>query len=155
AAIPQLNADGLAKPMSTTAAVGWSTLDGSLPATYEFVREVLAQLAEITAGPYIHIGGDEAKVTDHDDYVAMVQEFAKIAAATGKTAMGWNEYAAGELPQGSVIQYWFGDLTPVVKQAETGGSPVIMSPAANTYLDQKYSPESPVGLEWVEGGPFT
>ncbi|BCW57569.1 beta-N-acetylhexosaminidase [Arthrobacter sp. StoSoilB20] len=155
AAIPQLNADGLAKPMSTTAAVGWSTLDGSLPATYEFVREVLAQLAAITAGPYIHIGGDEAKVTDHDDYVAMVQEFAKIAAATGKTAMGWNEYAAGELPQGSVIQYWFGDLTPVVKQAETGGSPVIMSPAANTYLDQKYSPESPVGLEWVEGGPFT
>jgi hexosaminidase len=155
AAIPQLNADGLAKPMSTTPAVGWSTLDGSLPATYEFVREVLGQLAAMTVGPYIHIGGDEAKVTDHDDYVAMVQEFAKIAANTGKTVVGWNEYAAGELPQGSVIQYWFGDLAPVVKQAEAAGSPVIMSPAANTYLDQKYSPESPIGLEWVEGGPFT
>ena len=30
-----------------------------------------------------------------------------------------------------------------------------MSPAANTYLDQKYASDSPVGLEWVEGGPFT
>ena len=155
AAIPQLNPDGVAKTMSTTSAVGWSTLDESLPATYEFVREVLGQLAAITVGPYLHIGGDEALVTGHENYVTMVQEFANIAAGTGKTVVGWNEYAAGALPQGAVIQYWFGDLAPVVKQAEIGGSPVIMSPAANTYLDQKYAPDSPIGLEWVEGGPFT
>ncbi|MFK0042290.1 beta-N-acetylhexosaminidase [Paenarthrobacter sp. NPDC090517] len=155
AAIPQLSADGQAKPMSTTADVGWSTLSADLPATYEFVREVLGQLASITAGPYLHIGGDEALVTGHENYVTMVQEFANIAARTGKTVVGWNEYAAGELPQGAVIQYWHGDLAPVVQQAETGGSPVIMSPAANTYLDQKYAPDSPIGLEWVEGGPFT
>ncbi len=60
AAIPQLNPDGQAKPMSTTAEVGWSTLSSDLPATYEFVREVLGQLAAITVGPYLHIGGDEA-----------------------------------------------------------------------------------------------
>ena len=155
AAIPQLNADGVAKSMSTTPAVGWSTLDESLPATYEFVREVLTQLAAITVGPYLHIGGDEALVTGHENYVAMVQEFARIAAGTGKTVVGWNEYAAAELPPGSVIQYWFGDLAPVLKHAEKDGSTVIMSPAANTYLDQKYAPDSPVGLEWVEGGPFT
>ncbi|MCD4851968.1 beta-N-acetylhexosaminidase [Arthrobacter sp. AK01] len=155
AAIPQLNPDGAAKPMSTTAEVGWSTLTADLPATYEFVREVLGQLAAITAGPYLHIGGDEAKVTDHDDYVAMVQQFVRIGAETGKTVVGWNEFAAVELPEGAVIQYWHGDFAPVVRQAEQAGSQVIMSPAANTYLDQKYASDSPIGLEWVEGGPFT
>ncbi|MFJ5958453.1 beta-N-acetylhexosaminidase [Paenarthrobacter sp. NPDC092416] len=155
AAIPQLNPDGQAKPMSTTSEVGWSTLDVSLPTTYEFVREVLGQLAAITAGPYLHIGGDEALVTGHDNYVTMVQEFARIGAETGKTVVGWNEYADVELPEGAVVQYWHGDFAPVVQQAESGDSKVIMSPAANTYLDQKYDATSPIGLEWVKGGPFT
>ncbi|YCH05899.1 beta-N-acetylhexosaminidase [Arthrobacter sp. alpha11c] len=155
AAIPQLNPDGQAKPMSTTSEVGWSTLDVALPATYEFVREVLGQLAAITAGPYLHIGGDEALVTGHDNYVTMVQEFARIGAETGKTVVGWNEYADVELPEAAVVQYWHGDFAPVVRQAESSGSKVIMSPAANTYLDQKYEATSPIGLEWVEGGPFT
>ncbi|MGJ3192762.1 beta-N-acetylhexosaminidase [Paenarthrobacter sp. FR1] len=155
AAIPQLNPDGLAKPMSTTSEVGWSTLSVELPATYEFVREVLSQLAAITDGPYLHIGGDEAHVTGHDDYVAMVQRFVRIGAETGKSVVGWNEFAAVELPEGSVIQYWHGDFEPTVRQAEQSGSRVMMSPAANTYLDQKYASDSPVGLEWVEGGPFT
>lgn len=155
AAIPQLNPDGQAKPMSTTSEVGWSTLSVDLPATYEFVREVLGQLAAITVGPYLHIGGDEAHVTGHDDYVAMVQRFVRIGAETGKSVVGWNEFAAVELPQGSVIQYWHGDFEPTVRQAEQSGSRVVMSPAANTYLDQKYASDSPVGLEWVEGGPFT
>lgn len=154
AAIPQLNPDGLAKPMSTTAEVGWSTLTAGLPATYEFAREVLHQLAAMTDGPYLHIGGDEAHVTGHDDYVDMVQQFVRIAAATGKGVVGWNEFAAVELPEGAVVQYWHGEFTNTVKQAEAGAR-VIMSPAATTYLDQKYSPESPVGLSWVEGGPFT
>ncbi|MFJ6455950.1 beta-N-acetylhexosaminidase [Paenarthrobacter sp. NPDC091669] len=155
AAIPQLNPDGQAKPMSTTPDVGWSTFSADLPATYEFVREVLRQLAAITDGPYLHIGGDEAHVTGHDDYVAMVQQFVRIGAETGKTVVGWNEFAAVELPEGAVIQYWHGDFAPVVRQAEESGAKVIMSPAANTYLDQKYASDSPIGLEWVEGGPFT
>lgn len=155
AAIPQLNPDGQAKPMSTTAEVGWSTLSTDLPTTYEFVREVLGQLADITVGPYLHIGGDEAHVTAHDDYVTMVQQFVRIAASTGKAVVGWNEFAAVELPEGAVIQYWYGNMETTVRQAENSGAPVIMSPAANTYLDQKYDPGSPVGLSWVEGGPFT
>ncbi|BCW43676.1 beta-N-acetylhexosaminidase [Arthrobacter sp. StoSoilB5] len=155
AAIPQLNPDGQAKPMNTTGEVGYSTLDAGLPVTYEFVREVLGQVAAITPGPYLHIGGDEALVTGHDNYVAMVQEFARIAAETGKRVVGWNEYADVELPDGAVVQYWHGDFAPVIQQAQDRGSKVIMSPAANTYLDQKYETTSPIGLEWVDGGPFT
>ncbi|MCM0618614.1 beta-N-acetylhexosaminidase [Arthrobacter sp. TS-15] len=154
AAIPQLNPDGKAKPMSTTAEVGWSTLTENLSATYEFAREVLGQLAAITVGPYLHVGGDEAKVTEHDHYVSMVQQFVRIGAETGKTVVGWNEFAAVELPEGAVIQYWHGDFEAVARQAERHGAKVLMSPADKTYLDQKYAPDSPIGLEWVEGGPF-
>ncbi|KUM34688.1 beta-N-acetylhexosaminidase [Arthrobacter sp. EpRS71] len=154
AAIPQLNPDGQAKPMSTTPEVGWSTLTADLPVTYEFVREVLGQLAAITVGPYLHIGGDEAHVTGHDDYVTMVQQFVRIGAETGKTVVGWNEFAAVELPEGAVIQYWHGDFEAVARQAELHEAKVLMSPADKTYLDQKYAPDSPIGLEWVEGGPF-
>ena len=142
AAIPQLNPDGVAKDMSTTADVGWSTLDASLPATYEFVAEVLGQLAAMTSGPYLHVGGDEALVTGHANYITMMQEFARLAALTGKTVVGWNEFAEAELPNGSVIQYWFGDLDAIVRQADATAPTVI-------------SAESPIGLEWVKGGPFT
>ncbi|XAS73129.1 beta-N-acetylhexosaminidase [Micrococcaceae bacterium Sec5.1] len=155
AAIPQLNPDGRAASMSTSAAVGWSTLDVALPVTYEFVREVLEQLAAMTIGPYLHIGGDEALVTDHEHYVSMTQEFVRIADETGKKVVGWNEYASVDLREGDVVQYWFGDLPPLVQKAESMGSLMIMSPAANTYLDQKYEATSPIGLEWVDGGPFT
>lgn len=155
AALPQLNADGQPKPMNTSGEVGYSTLDAANPITYEFVREVLSQLAAITPGPYLHIGGDEALVTGHDNYVAMVQEFAAIAAGLGKTVVGWNEYADVELPHGAVVQYWHGDLAPTARQAAENGARVLMSPAANSYLDQKYDSASPIGLEWVEGGPFT
>ncbi|WP_426006087.1 beta-N-acetylhexosaminidase [Paenarthrobacter sp. NyZ202] len=154
AAIPQLNPDGRPQPMNTTGDVGYSTLDAGLPVTYEFVREVLGQLASITTGPYLHIGGDEALVTGHDNYVTMVREFARIGAETGKTVVGWNEYAEVDLPDGAVVQYWHGGFDPVVEKAGAG-SPVLMSPAATTYLDQKYDPGSPIGLSWVEGGPFT
>lgn len=155
AAIPQLNPDGQAKPMNTTGDVGYSTLDAGLPVTYEFVREVLGQLAAMTDGPYLHIGGDEALVTGHDNYVTMVKEFARIGAETGKAVVGWNEYAEVDLPEGAVVQYWHGDFAPVLRRAGNGGSKVIMSPAATTYLDQKYDAGSPIGLSWVEGGPFT
>ncbi|UVJ40362.1 beta-N-acetylhexosaminidase [Arthrobacter sp. CJ23] len=155
AALPQLNPDGKPKPMNTSGDVGYSTLDAANPITYEFVREVLGQLAAITPGPYLHIGGDEALVTGHDNYVAMVREFAAIAAGLGKTVAGWNEYADVELPRGAVVQYWHGELAPAMRQATENGARILMSPAANTYLDQKYDSASPIGLEWVEGGPFT
>lgn len=155
AAVPRLNPDGMAKPMNATGEVGYSTLDADIPATYEFVSEVLGQVAAITDGPYLHIGGDEAHVTGHENYLAMVREFARIGAATGKTVVGWNEAAEADLPDGSVVQYWFGDFGQVLNKAEQGTAKVIMSPADRTYLDQKYDSTSPIGLSWVDGGPFT
>ncbi|WP_426998277.1 beta-N-acetylhexosaminidase [Pseudarthrobacter sp. N5] len=155
AAIAQLNPDGLPQKMNTTGEVGYSTLDPDNPVTYEFVREVLGQIAAITPGPYLHLGGDEALVTSHGSYVRMVSDFSRMVQDTGKTPVGWNEYAAADIPEGSVVQYWHGPLEPTQARARDAGSKVLMSPASTTYLDQKYGPDSPIGLSWMEGGPFT
>lgn len=154
AAIPQLNAGGNAPPMNTSGDVGFSSLDADNPVTYEFAREVIGQLAALTPGPYLHIGGDEALVTPHGQYLAMVQEIAVMVKAAGKTPVGWNEYAAATLPHGSVIQYWHGSTAATAERTADAGATVIMSPAEHTYLDQKYEASSPIGLSWVEGGPF-
>ncbi|HEY2042066.1 MAG TPA: family 20 glycosylhydrolase [Jatrophihabitans sp.] len=148
ASIPQLNPDGKAKPMNDTGDVGYSTLDANSPITYEFLNTVFSQLAAMTPGPYIHVGGDEAAVTGHANYLSYVSKVVPLVNGLGKATMGWNEYADVNLPPGSVIQYWDGDLAPVLNQVARGAK-VVMSPAAQSYLDQKYNAESRIGLHWA------
>ena len=52
----------------------------------------IGELARITPGPYIHIGGDEASSTAEADYVAFVERVqplvrAKLVAAASSDAM--------------------------------------------------------------------
>ncbi|MBM7771291.1 hexosaminidase [Actinokineospora baliensis] len=149
ASIPKLNPDGVTKPMNNTADVGYSTLDANSPVTYEFLRTVLGQIAKLTPGPYLHIGGDEALVTGHDNYLTYLRTLLPEVAALGKLPMGWNEYAAVDLPPGAVIHFWRGaTLADTLKQVARGAK-VVMSPAGTTYLDQKYDPSSPIGLSWA------
>ena len=55
----------------TGIAVGFSSLKIHDEATYDFVADVLGELAAMTPGPYLHIGGDEALGTDPDDFAAV------------------------------------------------------------------------------------
>lgn len=148
AAVPQLNPDGKAKPMNNTGDVGYSTLDAHSPITYEFLKTVWTQLAAMTPGVYLHVGGDEAHVTGHDNYLTYIGKTVPIISGLGKKTIGWNEYADVDLPAGSLIQYWDGSMTSVLKQV-AHGSKVVMSPASTAYLDQKYDSASPIGLSWA------
>ncbi|GLZ40697.1 beta-N-acetylhexosaminidase [Actinokineospora sp. NBRC 105648] len=148
ASVPQLNPNGQTKPMNNTADVGYSTLDANAAVTYEFLTTVLSQLAALTPGPYLHIGGDEALVTGHDNYLTYLTRTLPIVAKLGKLPMGWNEYAAVDLPPGAVVHYWRGALEPVLRQVARGAK-VVMSPAGTSYLDQKYEPSTPIGLSWA------
>ncbi|MFD7160573.1 family 20 glycosylhydrolase [Kribbella sp. NPDC059898] len=162
-AIPQLNTAGSQPrpaagqetvPSNGTPNVGYSSLDANSEVTYEFVQHVLTEIARLTPGPYLHIGGDEAHVTSHADYVTMVDRFAAQAAALGKTVVGWNEYAGTALPRdNAVIQYWNGDRTAVANAVRDRGAKVVLSPASNTYVPQKQDARQPVGGTWACGGP--
>ncbi len=137
--------------------VGFSSLAIRSESTYRFVDDVVRELAELTPGPYLHIGGDESLATSDDDFLAFIARATEIAARHGKTLIGWHEMGrSAELPSGTIGQYW-GFTTPQEGAAEqtlsfiNQGGRVIMSPADVAYLDIKYDQDSPVGLLWANG----
>lgn len=149
---PSLAAGQATVPANGTPDVGYSSLDAANPATFEFLKEVLTQLAAMTPGKYVHIGGDEAHVTSHADYLTMVNAASADVAATGKTVIGWNEYAGSELPANSVVQYWNGNKAAVANAVTQKGAKLILSPADRTYAPQRADSRQPQGGTWACGG---
>ena len=146
----QLNCNGVAPPLYTGTDVGFSSLCVSLPATYTFLDDVIGQLAALTPGPYLHIGGDEAQSTSAADYATFVNRVQAIAAAHGKTAIGWHDVVNATLLPSTVAQFW--DTTTsnkAVAAAAKKGTKVIMSPANHAYLDMKYTSSTPLGQDWA------
>jgi hexosaminidase len=145
-----LNCDGVAPPINTTEEVGHTSLCVGKPAVDQFLTAVVGELAKLTPGPYIHIGGDEAASTSASDYALFMSQAAQVVKADGKTAMGWEDFARAALPTGSVAQYWdFRNGSALAQQAVAKGAQLVMSPADHTYLDQKYTPATTLGLDWA------
>lgn len=165
-AYAELNCDGVARAPYEGVEVGFSSLCASATtteATDRFLADVTREVAELTPGPWLHLGGDESLATSHEDYLDLVRRMTRAAAATGKTVIGWHELgASSELPAGTVGQYWSyvapDPAASVLTRSfvEQGGS-VILSPADVAYLDMQYpgDPEGPggrtLGLDWALG----
>lgn len=149
-AYPELTPDGVPVRQRTDGEVGYSTLSADKEITYTFVEDVLRTVAELTPGPYLHIGGDEAFSTTADDYRTFMSRVLPMAGKYGKRAIGWHEMAAVDLPATAIPQYW--RIEPAdggVARAAAAGHQVIMSPADRTYLDMKYDESTPLGLDWA------
>ena len=156
-AYPELACEGVSPTHYSGIDVGFSTLCIGEPDTMRFVADVVGELAAMTPGPYLHLGGDESLSTTDEDFLAFVREAAAIGAATGKTVIGWHEMGrSSELPAGTIGQYWdyvvprglAGEHT--LSFARQGGQ-VILSPANAIYLDMKYDESTPLGLTWADG----
>jgi len=147
---PKLACDGKPSPLYTGIDVGFSSLCVGKPVTYDFVSDVIGELARLTPGPFIHIGGDEAAATKPTDYVKFMRRVQQIVASHGKRLIGWEEVGRAGLDRSTVLQHWNppgrSTFTP---GAAARGSKVIMSPAEHAYLDMKYDPSSPIGLHWA------
>lgn len=141
--------DGKSKPteLYTGIEVGWSTLRLEKEATMQFVSDVIRELAALTPGPYFHIGGDEAKVTKKEDYIQFINRFQELVKANGKTMMGWEEIAQGEIAGETVVQFW--NASKYALMASEKGSKILMSPAKKAYLDMSYDSTSKYGLHWA------
>jgi hexosaminidase len=149
-AYPELTADGQPVEPRTDAEVGYSSLVAGKEQTYAFVEDVIREVAALTPGPYLHIGGDEAFSTPPEDYRTFLSRVLPLAGKYGKRAIGWHEIAAVDLPPTAIPQYW--RIEPAddgVTRAATGGHQVIMSPADRSYLDMKYDKDTPLGLDWA------
>jgi hexosaminidase len=148
---PKLACDGKATPLYTGIEVGFSTLCVDKPLTYDFVSDVVGELARLTPGPFIHIGGDEATATKPADYVKFVRRVEEIVRSYGKRMIGWEEIGRVKLHPSTVVQHWNLDAARSVlsAQAAARGAKVIMSPAAHAYLDMKYDASTRLGLHWA------
>ncbi|MCW2502351.1 MAG: nagZ [Actinomycetia bacterium] len=150
ASYPELNCDGVAPPLYTGIGVGFSSLCVSKPITYQFVEDVIRELAAITPGPYLHIGGDEAHSTPESDYLQFLHAVLPLVGKYGKTADGWHDYLKAAPAAGAVGEYWgFGGPDASVAAAAQAGSRIVMAPANRAYLDMKYDANCPLGLSWA------
>jgi hexosaminidase len=148
-AYPELAPRGYEPAPYTGVGVGFSSLDVASDRVREFVADVVGELAALTPGPHIHIGGDEAAATPHDGYVAFVERTCAVVRASGKQPIGWEEIARTALEPGTIVQHWRDP--ELAREAVRRGCRVLMSPAARTYLDHKYDETTKLGTQWAAG----
>ena len=147
ASYAELNCNGKATELYTGTEVGFSTLCTSKEITYKFIDDVIGELAALTPGPYIHIGGDESHVTPMEDYIPFVNRVQGIVVSHGKKVIGWDEIANATPVEGASVQFW--DNVKNTTMGMEKGAKVLISPASKAYLDMKYDSTTTLGLKWA------
>lgn len=168
ASYPELNCDGIAPELYTGTEVGFSSLCTDMELTYDFLDDVIREISALTPGPYFHVGGDEARETTHEDFVAFIERVQGIVQSHGKRMIGWDEVATTELAPESIVQLWrplwpedgapqlegaaaeaAAELQAGATRAVSVGAQFILSPADRIYLDMKYDSTTVLGLDWA------
>lgn len=131
--------------------VGFSTLCRSTKKAEDlalkFVGDVVREISEMTPAPYMHIGGDEAKITGDENYIAFIKAFKQIVQANKKYMIGWEEVSQSDVGPGDIAQYWHS--AEHAANAVKKGAKLIMSPSTRVYLDMKYDTASRIGYTWA------
>ena len=81
----------------------FNALDVDDPKAMQFTEDVIAELAALAPGNYIHIGGDEAIGLPHDKFVRFINKTREIVLKNGKKMVGWQETARADISEGDVI----------------------------------------------------
>jgi hexosaminidase len=147
ASYAELNCSGKATELYTGTEVGFSSFCTNLDVTYKFIDDVVRELAALTPGPYIHIGGDESHSTKREDYIPFINKVQDIVLSHGKKVLGWDDIAIASLKPNVVAQHWAN-----VKNAGMAvgqGAKILMSPAVKAYLDMQYDKSTKLGLHWA------
>lgn len=147
ASYAELNCDGKKKKLYTGTDVGFSTLCTQKEMTYRFIDDVIRELAALTPGDYIHIGGDESHSTPMEEYIPFILRVQDIVESHGKKVMGWDEIANTKLKSNTIVEYWA--IKENALKATEQGAKIIMAPGNKTYLDMQYDSATPLGLHWA------
>ena len=145
-AYPELGGGERPEPYTTWSSPGLS-LDVGSEIALRFLGDVVSELAAVTPGEYVHLGGDEVEGMDHDAYVRFMWDACTLVLRHGKTPIVWEEAGVAKLPEGTLVQHW-SDAAPA-REAASRGHALIMSPAPHAYLDQKYDESTELGLTWA------
>jgi hexosaminidase len=143
---PELSCSRTPPALYTRTEVGWSTFCPNKEETYALIDDVIRELAALTPGRYIHVGGDEVEVLTREEYVRFVQRVQEIVIRHGKEMIGWEEIGKARLRPTTLVQQWKSDSAVLALQS---GAKLIMSPAPRAYLDMKYTNATELGLTWA------
>lgn len=148
---PELGCDGRDYKPYTGMQVGFSALCVESEKTYQFIDEVIGQIAALTPGPYVHIGGDEAHTLKTEQFAAFMTRAQAIVQKHGKTVMAWHQLADAPPVPGAVVQYWNGQgrEADMVVDSVRAGARIVMSPSDRVYLDMKYDGAEKLGTTWA------
>jgi len=154
ASYAELNCDGVAAPLYQGVGAGpRENLCLGKDITYTFLDDVIRQVAALTPGPYLGIGGDEAASVPAADYATYIHRVQAIVAKYGKKLLGWQETAAATDPANTLVGLWIPDPDDNgLKAAAAAGAKLVMSPAFNAYMDMQYAENVPavgVGANWA------
>ncbi len=124
--------------------------------SYEFINNVLSEVADLFPAEYIHIGGDE--VNDHEwkrckkcqafikehklknehelqsFFNRRIEEFLKTK---GKKLMGWDEIVQGGLTKDASMMWWRNWAPKMRNIAADNGNKMVISPDFEYYFDFK------------------
>lgn len=131
--------------------VGWASLETDNEKTYEFVEEVVKQVAAISPSPIINLGGDEAHSTARADYSTFMNRVVEIGKKYGKTVMGWqnlDQVLSDENKDDAIVQFWSTGNAKMMS-----GIKYICTPADYAYMDMKYDSNCEFGLTWATMNP--
>jgi hexosaminidase len=126
-----------------------NALDPTREETYEFVDGLFAEMADLFPDEYFHVGGDEVsgQSWQSDERIQtfmdahglsgtrglqahFTERVLEIVSTHGKTAVGWDEMAHGDVREDTVIQLW-------LPGADPGAARSIVS--SGFYLDHMLS----------------
>ena len=145
-----LNCDGEKRQEDTGTNVGDTSLCIDKEVTYEFIDDVIREISEITPGPYLHIGGDEAYSISDEEYNHFMRRAIDVVRKYGKHPLGWHQILGPDPAADVIPQFWSPSRdVPEVAEAAANGHEIIASPASHAYLDMKYNEDTELGLDWA------
>jgi len=138
--------------------------------TYQFLGDILDEVAQLFPAPWIHFGGDEVhfgnqKWSGFPEVIELMKRenlkdlkgvekyfslrMAKKINSLGKVTAGWDEIVANELPrEKSLVMWWRHDHPEVLKDALSKGYATVLCPRIPCYFDFVQHASHKHGRRW-------
>jgi hexosaminidase len=123
--------------------------------TFEFLENILGEVAALFPSEFVHVGGDEAPKDswnkcpkcrariqseglkdEHELQSWFMRRVEKTLLKHGKRLIGWDEILEGGLAPGAAVMSWRGTSGGIA--AANTGHAVVMSPTSHCYFDYTY-----------------
>src|ERR1051325_3041445 len=147
---PEIACGRRAPAIFTGISGGFNAMCPDSEAAYTLLEDVLRELAAMTPGDYLHVGGDEVQGLSARQYATFIHRVEGMVRKNGKRMIGWEEVATIDsifhMDPTTVIQQWQGDSLKIPIPA---GTDMILSASPQMYLDMRYTPLTEIGLRWA------